>query len=137
MQHQVPVVQSAAGFGDEARRADLFQPGGQVGRHIWGWGMNWSGQVGNGTVTPVGTPGALHRCRSALAGWGTVNNPAQVSCGYTYGVALLTNGTVWTWGTGPWGELGNGTTGHSYTPGQVTGLSNVTAISSGWKHILA
>lgn len=105
---------------------------------IWGWGMNYSGQVGNGTVTPPGTLPVTSpvQVSNSQAG-GTVNNPAQVSCGYTYGVALLTNGTVWTWGTGPWGELGNGTTGHSYTPGQVTGLSNVTAISSGWKHILA
>src|SRR6185312_1176182 len=61
----------------------------------------------------------------------------QVSCGYTYGVALLTNGTVWTWGTGNHGELGAGSTVVSYSPIQVTGLSNVMAISSGWKHTLA
>jgi len=68
---------------------------------------------------------------------GTVNNPAQVSCGYTYGVALLTNGTVWTWGTGPWGELRQWNDRSQLYSGQVTGLSNVSAISSGWKHILA
>jgi alpha-tubulin suppressor-like RCC1 family protein len=49
----------------------------------------------------------------------------------------MSNGTVWAWGTGGNGELGNGTTGHSYSPVQVVGLSNMTAISTGWKHTLA
>lgn len=105
---------------------------------IWGWGMNWSGQVGSGTINPSGTPSVLVPVQVTNSGpGGVVNNPVQVSCGYTYGVALLTNGTVWTWGTGPWGELGNGTTGQSLAPVQVTGLSNVISLSSGWKHILA
>ena len=104
---------------------------------MWAWGLNGAGQMGNGTaganvLTPV-------QVSSSQPG-GAVNNPLQVSCGYTYGVALLTNGTVWTWGTGGNGELGNGMSGPTatnFTPGQVTGLSNVIAISSGWKHILA
>jgi alpha-tubulin suppressor-like RCC1 family protein len=101
---------------------------------MWAWGMNGAGQVGNGTVTSsVLTPVMVSNSQPG----GAVNNPLQVSCGYTYGVALLTNGSVWTWGTGSNGELGNGTTGHNYTPGPTTGLSNITAISSGWKHTLA
>jgi alpha-tubulin suppressor-like RCC1 family protein len=50
---------------------------------------------------------------------------------------LATNGTVWTWGSGSHGELGNGANGSSYLPAQVPGLTNVTAISAGWFHILA
>ena len=105
---------------------------------VWGWGMNWSGQMGNGTVNSssgvqVSVPVQVSNSQVG----GAINNPVQVSCGYTYGVVLLTNGTVWTWGTGGNGELGNGTIGHNYTPGQVVGLSNITAISSGWKHTLA
>ena len=101
---------------------------------IWGWGMNGSGQMGNGTsggnvLTPV-------MVSNSQPG-GVVNNPLQVSCGYTYGVALLTNGMVWTWGTGFHGELGAGTNTQSFNPIPVPGLSNITAISSGWKHTLA
>src|SRR5882724_11546850 len=101
---------------------------------IWGWGMNGSGQMGNGTsganvLTPV-------MVSYSLPGQ-AVNNPLQVSCGYTYGVALLTNGLVWVWGTGFHGELGAGTNTQSLVPIQVPGLSNITAISSGWKHTLA
>src|SRR3954471_22250110 len=98
---------------------------------IWGWGMNGSGQMGNGTTGPnVLTPVMVSNSQPG----GTVNNPLQVSCGYTYGLALLTNGTVWTWGTGIHGELGMGTNFQSLIPAQVPGLSNVTAVSSGWKH---
>jgi alpha-tubulin suppressor-like RCC1 family protein len=105
---------------------------------VWAWGMNQGGQLGNGTVNTTSGPQVLSPVQvdNSQAG-GAINGALQVSCGYTYGAALATNGTVWTWGTGPNGELGNGTTGSSYTPVPVTGLSNVTAISSGWKHILA
>jgi alpha-tubulin suppressor-like RCC1 family protein len=101
---------------------------------IWGWGMNSSGQMGNGTTGPnVLTPVMVSNSQPG----GAVNNPLQVSCGYTYGLALLTNGTVWTWGTGIHGELGAGTTFQSLLPTQAVGLTNITAISSGWKHSLA
>jgi alpha-tubulin suppressor-like RCC1 family protein len=106
---------------------------------VWAWGMNQGGQLGNGTTISTldpnqnTTPVQLTNSRAG----GVINNPIQVSCGYTYGVALATNGTVWTWGTGSHGELGNGTTGLSYTPVQVVGLTNITSISSGWKHTLA
>jgi len=66
-----------------------------------------------------------------------VNSPLQVTCGYTYGVALLTNGLVWAWGTGFHGELGAGTNTQSLIPIQVPAVSNIAAISSGWKHTLA
>lgn len=100
---------------------------------IWGWGMGTSGQIGNGGNTNCLSPMQVLNSQPG----GTVNSPRQVSCGYTYGVALLTNGTVWTWGTGIHGELGAGATTTSFTPVQVSGLSNIIAISSGWKHTLA
>jgi alpha-tubulin suppressor-like RCC1 family protein len=101
---------------------------------IWAWGMNSFGQMGNGTVSPwVATPALV----SDSSPGGVINNALQITCGYQFGAALATNGTVWTWGSGGHGELGNGTTGSSHTPTQVTGLTNVTAISAGWFHILA
>jgi alpha-tubulin suppressor-like RCC1 family protein len=100
---------------------------------IWGWGMNGSGQMGNGTTgANVLTPVMVSNSQPS----GAVNNPWQVSCGYTYGAALLTNGLVWTWGSGPHGELGAGANIQNLIPIQVPGLSNITAISSGWKHTL-
>jgi hypothetical protein len=101
---------------------------------IWAWGMNKYGQMGNGTVSPmVIVPGLV----SNSAPGGAINNALQITCGYQFGAALATNGTVWTWGSGSHGELGNGTTGSSHTPTQVPGLTNITAISAGWFQILA
>jgi alpha-tubulin suppressor-like RCC1 family protein len=105
---------------------------------IWAWGMNQFGQMGNGTVNSfsgpqVTVPGLVGNSQLG----GPINSPQQVTCGYQFGAALTTNGAVWTWGSGTHGELGNGTTGSSYYPAQVPGLTNITAISAGWFHILA
>ncbi len=105
---------------------------------IWAWGMNQYGQMGNGTLNPLSGPQVTVPVlvSNSLPG-GTINSPLQVTCGYRVGAALATNGTVWTWGSGSHGELGNGTFGTSYTPTPVTGLTNITAISAGWFHLLA
>jgi alpha-tubulin suppressor-like RCC1 family protein len=105
---------------------------------IWAWGMNQFGQMGNGTVNPFSGPPVTVPVQVSNSGaGGAINHPLQATCGYQFGAALTTNGTVWTWGSGTHGELGNGTTGSSYTPNQVPGLTNITAISAGWFHILA
>lgn len=105
---------------------------------IWAWGMNQYGQMGNGTVNPFSGPQATvpGMVTNSWPG-GAINNPLQVTCGYQFGAVLTTNGTVWTWGSGSHGELGQGATTTSYYPAQVPGLTNITAISAGWFHILA
>ena len=105
---------------------------------IWAWGMNQYGQMGNNTVTPFGSPpNSVPVLVSNSPPGGPINNALQITCGYQFGAALATNGTVWTWGSGSHGELGQGTPTTSYIPAQVPGLTNITAISAGWFHILA
>jgi alpha-tubulin suppressor-like RCC1 family protein len=106
---------------------------------IWAWGMNQYGQMGNNTVnSPLSVPQVTVPVMvSNSAPGGAINNPLQVTCGYQFGAALATNGTVWTWGSGSHGELGQGAVTTSYMPAQVPGLTNITAISAGWFHILA
>jgi alpha-tubulin suppressor-like RCC1 family protein len=106
---------------------------------IWAWGMNQYGQMGNGTVnSPVSSPQVSVPVMVSNSGpGGPINNPLQVTCGYAFGAALATNGTVWTWGTSQAGELGNGALGAGYYPAQVPGLTNITYISAGWGHMLA
>jgi alpha-tubulin suppressor-like RCC1 family protein len=94
---------------------------------VWAWGDNQFGQLGTGSsadssLTPVQVAG-LSGVR-AIAG------------GYSHGLALREDGTVWAWGRNVNGELGNGTTTDSLTPVQVVGLSGVTAISGSY-HSLA
>ena len=106
---------------------------------IWAWGMNQYGQMGNGTVTPFGSPpNSVPVMVSNSAPGGPINGALQITCGYQFGAALATNGTVWTWGSGSHGELGQGAgTTTSYYPAQIPGLTNITQISAGWFHILA
>ena len=98
---------------------------------VWAWGLNTSGQLGNGTTSPTSFP-------VQVIGLPANNPPIVVSAGYTYSVALMSNSTVWAWGKGPNGELGNGLTDNSlHAPLQVNGLTNVISMSTGWKHTLA
>lgn len=96
---------------------------------VVGWGGDGFGEVGNGTRTQrVDVP-------VPVRGLGSV---AAIAAGHKFSLALLSNGTVMSWGNGQYGKLGNGTTNvASSVPVQVHGLSGVTAISAGFFHALA
>jgi alpha-tubulin suppressor-like RCC1 family protein len=49
----------------------------------------------------------------------------QVSAGEYFTLALKSDGTVWAWGSGTSGQLGNGGTSNSYTPVEVQASSGV------------
>lgn len=94
---------------------------------VWCWGLNTSGQLGDGTTTNRTRPVQV----SNLTGVADVDNQSDFAC------ALKSDGTVWCWGNGGFGQLGNGATTNSNTPVQVTGLSGVTQISTGYGHACA
>jgi alpha-tubulin suppressor-like RCC1 family protein len=98
---------------------------------IWGAGDNWYGQLGVG-----------------FANFSSTNFPVQVTnltgfaaiaAGFYHSLALHSNGTVWAWGTGELGALGDGNTNYhtNHLPMQVIGLSNIVAIDTGGYHGLA
>jgi Regulator of chromosome condensation (RCC1) repeat len=68
-----------------------------------GWGLNSSGQLGDGTTTSHGTPGVIP---------GLGSNVTAVAAGWNFGVALRNDASVWTWGANDQGQLGDGTAGH-------------------------
>ncbi|MFC3749291.1 RCC1 domain-containing protein, partial [Paenibacillus sp. GCM10012306] len=47
------------------------------------------------------------------------------------------DGSVWTWGSNAYGQLGDGSTVTRYAPVQVSGLSGVKSIAGGSSHSLA
>jgi alpha-tubulin suppressor-like RCC1 family protein len=79
---------------------------------LWTWGYNFYGQLGSGTTTDRSSPGTT-------AGAGTTWR--QVSTGGYYIVAIKTDGTLWTWGFGTYGVLGNGSTASTSSPNTVAG----------------
>jgi alpha-tubulin suppressor-like RCC1 family protein len=88
---------------------------------LWTWGLGPSGQLGNSLLAARSTP------VTTFAG-GT--NWKQVSSGNTHTAAIKTDGTLWVWGNGGYGRLGNGvTTGNISTP--------VTTFAGGtnWKQV--
>jgi hypothetical protein len=96
---------------------------------VYGWGQNDSGQLGVGNFTEQSQPVQL----SGLA------NVQQVAEGQVFGAALLSDGTVDTWGYDGDGELGDGRTAPVYRliPAPVPGLDGVIQIAAGYQHVLA
>ena len=97
-----------------------------VGGAVKCWGLNESGQVGDGTTEnrwlPTDVVGLQH-------GAGAVAAYANHAC------ALMTDGGVKCWGANQLGELGNGTHEDSWIPLDVEGLSGrVLALASGGRH---
>jgi alpha-tubulin suppressor-like RCC1 family protein len=98
---------------------------------LWTWGNGGSGRLGNAVIlgnisTPVTT-------FAGGTNWKQVN-----SQGYRT-AAIKTDGTLWTWGNGNQGRLGNGvTTGNISTPiTTFAGGTNWKQVSAGYRHTLA
>ena len=90
---------------------------------LWTWGRGDYGQLGNNAVTFRDTP------VTTFAG-GT--NWKQVSSGTNFFVAIKTDGTLWTWGRGDYGQLGNNSTTNRSTPVTTfAGGTNWKQVSSG------
>jgi alpha-tubulin suppressor-like RCC1 family protein len=101
---------------------------------VWAWGNNEHGQIGNGSS------GVGNYVASPIQVAG-LNNVTKVSAGGAHVLALKSDGTVWAWGSGQYGQVGNGTSGAGNDvtlPVQVSGLTGVSSISAGrWSHSLA
>ena len=87
---------------------------------LWTWGAGSTGALGTGNTTSISSPGTV-------AGGGT--NWSQVSCGQQYMGAVKTDGTLWMWGRGNAGRLGDET---------ITDRSSPVTTSGGgtnWKQV--
>ncbi|MBC7940211.1 MAG: hypothetical protein H7Z19_10685 [Chitinophagaceae bacterium] len=134
---QVPGLQgitqiAAARFHNLALRTD---------GKVMAWGLNRDGQLGNGSRdngwTPVEVTG-LDRVVAIAAGVASV-------AGNSFSGAVRDDGSVWMWGSGTSGVMGNGTQnpspddpgGRNLLPLQVQGLTNVRSLSLGFGHAAA
>jgi alpha-tubulin suppressor-like RCC1 family protein len=94
---------------------------------IAAWGLNNSGQLGDGTTTNRTTPVAVSGLSGAVA----------IAAGFYHTVALLGDGSCRAWGYNGYGQLGDGTYNGRLTPVAVSGLSDVAAIAAGGWHTVA
>lgn len=91
------------------------------------------------------TSGIVYRCGYSGGGYfpsivpgAANNNIVEVSVGDgSHGLALKNDGTVWAWGSNTYGQLGTGTTSSSSSIVQVSGLTDIIAVSAGTDHSMA
>jgi alpha-tubulin suppressor-like RCC1 family protein len=95
--------------------------------HVWAWGWNLTGQLGDGTTTSRPTAALI----SSLSG------VTRIAAGWDHNLAVLTDGTVRSWGANGNGQLGDGTTSNRLTPVAALGLSNVSGVAAGQAHSIA
>ncbi len=95
---------------------------------VWAWGLGASGQLGNGEFVSSPVPAPVQV--SAPAGWAG-KKVIAIAAGDEHSLALLDDGTVWGWGRGDIGQLGDGSGADSNIPVQAQALTGVTAIACG------
>jgi alpha-tubulin suppressor-like RCC1 family protein len=96
---------------------------------VYAWGLNGSGQVGDGTVQDRLTP-VLVQLPSAI-------QVIAVGGGGVHSVALTSAGAAWAWGQNEFGQIGDGTTLMRSLPVQTVGSLSFRSISAGGAHTAA
>ena len=98
---------------------------------LWSWGTNEYTLLGQGSSygdwTEVLAPTQI----------GSSSDWAAVSAGGSHVLALKADGTLWSWGQNPVGELGNGSTTSSWVPTQVGTDNDWSSVAAGTNHSLA
>ena len=87
---------------------------------LWTWGANEVGQLGIGSTSTISQTSVPQQI-----GLGYV----AVAAGLNFCMALKDDGTLWSWGYNPSGQLGDGTTTIRYSPVQIG--SGFAAIAAG------
>ena len=95
---------------------------------IRAWGDDAFGQLGNGSTSNSSETTEVR---------GLGHSATAIAGGANHSAALLSNGSVKTWGANEFGQLGNGTTTASREAVEVKNITGATAIAAGANHTLA
>ena len=113
---------------------------------VWTWGVNWNGRLGDGTTSSRYTPA---RVKKSASPDDYLTGIVSITAGGGTLAAVDADGTVWSWGAGANGALGNGLTAdgayavHVLQPGPnntatpLVGIEQVACGSSGFCIALA
>ncbi|WP_432671456.1 T9SS type A sorting domain-containing protein [Flavobacterium sp. SM2513] len=97
---------------------------------LWGWGSNDSNRLG----FPGGTPASYMNVVAVPTQIGTATDWKSVASGFAHTIALKNDNTLWIWGDGNHGQLGNNST-TTFIPyplqlGTATDWANIESRSS-------
>ncbi|HEX3594104.1 MAG TPA: hypothetical protein VHU80_03350, partial [Polyangiaceae bacterium] len=113
---------------DQVTAGDFHSLARTADGHVWAWGYNTEGQVGNGAMTPANT-GVLTPV--LLDG---IDGVAKLDAGGIHTIALRSNGEVWAWGNNQFGACGINARGNSRVPTQLFGALKASDVSAGGYH---
>jgi alpha-tubulin suppressor-like RCC1 family protein len=92
---------------------------------LWIWGRNAKMQSAS-PMPPFSWSSPVQVAATSAPNW------SKVALGYYHGTALTTTGTLWAWGYGDYGQLGNGQSGGQYpSPIQIGSGTTWTGITAG------
>ena len=100
---------------------------------VFCWGFNGDGELGNNSTSGSRIPVQV----AGVSGSGNLTNISQIAAGDYNTCALKSDGTVFCWGNGENGELGNNNSRSSFVPVQVVGMGGISQISVGSYHSCA
>ena len=104
---------------------------------VYAWGYNTNGQLGNNSTSHSHVPVAVD-----MSGVLSGKTITAVGAGYGHSVALASDGTLYAWGQGFYGQLGNNSSTDSHVPvavdmsGVLSGKT-ITALATGQYHTVA
>ena len=103
---------------------------------VWTWGDNSFGQLGDGTNTSCN---GIAYCRKVAAQVTGLTNVIGIAAGTYHNLALISGGTVKSWGRNNYGQLGDNSTTDRQTPVTVdtSSLSDATQVAAGGFHSVA
>lgn len=98
---------------------------------VWCWGSDDAGRLGDGIVEEP----LLDPVPSRVVG---IDDAVAISAGSAHSCAVLVDGSVWCWGFGMGGQLGNGrAVFDAPAPVRVVGIDDAVAVSAGHAHSCA
>lgn len=104
---------------------------------VYGWGVNSSGELGNGNSSTTSVPVAVNTTGTPMLG----KVISRISAGSAYSLALSSDGSLYAWGLNSSGQLGEGTTNAKNKPVAVNtatiGNKPMAAIAAGANHNIA
>lgn len=104
--------------------ADLHTCGVTASDHVYCWGNNGSGQLGDGTTAPDSVPVPV----------ATTHSFRQVTAGGAHSCGVTTADEVYCWGNNISGQLGDGSTTDRSTPVAVSTTNSFRQVTAGPYH---